>query len=483
MTRRPDPSPQDDALILDGLRGELDETQRADFEARLAADPAFARARDAWERLSEAEHAAHEPAAARAAAEADAPRLAAWIRSTVAAEETARTRVRFRSAGERSWSRVLAWSVGLHVVVLGVLALVLGGQEAQQERRATAHVALEGEREWEEALVDPAETALAFRYERIEWDDLGAIGDRLALGEPESLQDELRADLESLADDAQTARRVLSHPVGVVVAMSRRKNGDLKRRRLDLLGFNAGGTLKAVDRGLRYLGRKQRPDGSFPATAERSDVEQTALTLLAFLGDGHTSRGRSQRDQVVQRGVAWLRKQVLERGARHDVRVRGDAAGVAIATVALCEDYMLSYGDLAPKASLRRADEIAALSVYARERSEKAVGNARTWAIWALDAAARSGVVTVSPADQQTFRTWVAGAAVGEAEAQADPMGALSTGTALLFSERGAAKPRFLRWSHSNAERLVSLLDPTGRARSGDTALILLALQVAYRTY
>ena len=64
---------------------------------------------------------------------------------------------------------------------------------------------------------------------------------------------------------------------------------------------------------------------------------------------------------------------------------------------------------------------------------------------------------------------------------------ALSAGTALLFSERGTQKPRFLEWSRSNAERLVTRLDPTGRARTGDavgdTALILLALQVTYRTY
>jgi hypothetical protein len=344
-------------------------------------------------------------------------------------------------------------------------------------------VALEGEREWEEVLVDPAETALAFRWERIRWDDLGEVGDRLALGESESLQDELRADLESLPDDEPIAWDGLSHPVGVVVAMSRRKNGDLKRRRLDLLGFNASGTMKAVDRGLRYLGRKQRADGSFPGRGERSDVEQTALTLLAFLGDGHTSRGRDGRDRIVQRGVTWLRERLFERDPRGGVRLQGGESGVEVATVALCEDYMLSYGDLPPKAVERRADEIAALSVRARERSTKAQGDARTWAIWALDASARSGVVTVSPADERSFRTWVASAAVREAEAEADTMAALSTGTALLFSERGAEKPRFLRWSRSNAERLVSLLDPTGRARSGDTALILLALQVAYRTY
>ncbi|MDJ0523143.1 MAG: hypothetical protein QNJ90_13825 [Planctomycetota bacterium] len=488
MTRRPDSHPQDDAPqedapLLDLLHGELDADARRSLEERIAADPALAAQLDAWKRLAALEREAHVPEAA----EADAGRLAAWIRSTVAAEETARTRVTFEAPRQRGWARILAWSVGLHVVVLGVLAFMMGGSEPTREGERSARVALEGEREWEEAVVDPADTALAFRYERIRWQELGEVGDRLALGEAESLAEELRPDLDSIEDDQPTLGAGLSHPVGVVVAMSRRTNDYLKRRRLDLLGFNAGGTLRAVDRGLRYLGHKQRPDGSFPGTDERDAVEQTALTLLAFLGDGHTSRGRKERDAVVQRGVAWLRGRLIERDAGGTARLRSDAVTSSIATVALCEDYMLSFGELSTKAAQRRAEEIALLSERASARLATVQGDRRTWALWALDATARSGVVTVSPADRRSFETWVAGAAELEADtesgATANAMATLSQGTALLLSERGADKPRFMRWSRTHAEQLVALLDPTGRAREGDTALILLALQVGYRTY
>ncbi len=485
MTRRPDPQPSDDELLLESLQGELEPAAQIALEARLASDPELAARRDDWSRLLTSEHAAFEPAEQTAAAQADAPRLAAWIRSTVAAEETARTRVRFAPARQRGWARILAWSVGLHVVLLGVLALMLGGAEDRAQERASTHVAIEDDQDWEEVVVDPADAARAIGFQNIRWDEVGAVGERLALGEDETLGDELRADMDSLSAERPMAWDGLKHPVGVVVAMSRRKDASLKRLRLDALGYNASGTLKAVDRGLRFLGRQQRPDGSFPASAARTDVEQTALTLLAFLGDGHTSRGRSDRDKIVARGMTWLRKRLM-RVARDGADKPDTAAAFGGATVALCEDYMLSYGNLPPKAAERRSHEIAALAAQARKRLGSSQGTDRTWDLWALDAAQRTGVVRTSGAEQRVFQAWVETAAAAGADSQ-DPMQALSAGTALLFAERGTKKPRFLMWSGANAERLVGRLLPTGRAREGDpvgdTALILLALQVAYRTY
>jgi len=486
VTPRPDPDPADLALLLDSLQGELDAVSEARLGARLAAEPALARAREAWVRLAAAEKEAFEPEQATQAARADAPRLAAWIRGTVAREETARTRTRFTPSRQRSWARILAWSVGLHVVVLGCLAAFMAGGRGQAPAGESARIALEGGQAWDEVVVDPADAALAIRFERIRWEDLGAVGDRLALGESESLADELRDDLESVQDDQPIAWDGPSHPVGVVVAMSRRKNSQLKQRRLDLLGFNADGTLRAVERGLRHLGRQQRVDGSFEGDGGHAALGQTALVLLPFLAEGHTSRGRGERDAVVARGVTWLRTRLFGSGPG-DVPLVGDAGdGLGLATVALCEDYMLSFGDLPPLAAGRRATEIAALVSRVRERSARSTGEEHMWDVWALDAAARADVVPASQADQRVFRAWVEAAASVESEPQ-DTLATLSAGTALLFAERGAQKPRFLRWSHANAERLVGRLDPTGRARSGndvgDTALILLALQVAYRTY
>jgi len=508
MTSRSDFPPRDpkkafDALV-DELQGALDDGEGAALEARLAADPRLAAERASLHALAGAEREVFETAAQHAAAEADAPRLAAWVRSRVLAEETEHARAARRTPARRTparrgWARVLAWSVAAHVVLLGVLAFLLAGEAPQTTGLRSARVALDGLDEGEDGLIadgygagrDLADTALALRYDRIAWDDhQDALGDRLALAEPGSrdLREDLeRFDEEAAGSEAPQAWEGLSHPVGVLVAMSRRTKPELKRRRLQLLGFNAKGTLKAVDRGLRFLGRQQTTVGAFRAAGEPS-VDATALVLLAFLGNGHTSRGHGERDGVVRKGVAWLRARLFD-DAHPDALTSARPAGVGAATMALCEDYMLSYGDLPPRSAQHRARELAALAAAARERLKHEKGDERTWDVWALDATARAGIVTTSALDEKVFQAWVAtaSAAAPAAGSMAGSMASLRQGTALLFAERGASKPRFLDWSRANAEPLVRRLYPTGQARSGDpvreTATILLALQVSYRTY
>ncbi len=375
-----------------------------------------------------------------------------------------------------------------------MLAFLLGGEVSRDEGPRTAHVALDRETEaWTESGRDAVDTALAFRYERIAWNDHGdALRDRLALAESDS--EDLREDLDRFEeeDPGATEPRAWdgpSHPIGVVVAMSRRTKPELKRRRLQLLGFNAQGTLKAVDRGLRFLGHQQTPSGAFRAAGKPS-VEATSVVLLAYLGSGHTSRGPGARDGVVRKGVAWLRGRLFPEPRGAGAAAPADDAGdLGAATVALCEDYMLSYGDLPPRAAERRAKELAGLASAARARLGHEQGMERTWDVWALDATARAGIVTASALDEQVFQAWVRAAAAIPASSAAGE-GTMATwrrGTALLFAERGARKPRFLDWSRANAARLVRRLRPTGEAREGDpvreTATILLALQVAYRTY
>ena len=123
------------------------------------------------------------------------------------------------------------------------------------------------------------------------------------------------------------------------VDMSVRTRDDLKRGRLQLLGIDADGTLKAVGRGLRALATRQQTDGSFAAGGGRSDVGQTALALLPFLGEGHGSRttGSEGRD-VVAPGIAWIRRQLFPGGEPRAI----EAADLGIALKALSEDYMLS---------------------------------------------------------------------------------------------------------------------------------------------
>ena len=328
------------------------------------------------------------------------------------------------------------------------------------------------------------------QYMELVHKDLGAATDAMAMVEQETLVE----TLERLEIEEPVGWGATEHPPEVTVPMVRRRNPGLKQRRLDLLGFNAKGTLRAVDRGLGVLALRQDADtGWFQRGGSGSEgapaVRTSALATLAFLGEGHTSSGDRPRDEVVARAVAALRTR-----AGDDATIATlDTAALGPLAVALAEDYMLAYGNLTLRAAAQRGAEVARLADAARARLDDASlgADARTWLVWALDAAQRAGVAETRADDRARFDGWVASTAANttaaqDAEAQ-DAQQALSAGTALLYAERGAEKPRFKQWSRRNGAALLGRLKPTGEARTGDaveqTALVLLALQTAYRTY
>jgi hypothetical protein len=508
--RQDDTSLQDELLLLDALLGE-DVSARAQIEARLQGDATLRARRSTLDELLAAErHAFEDSAFADSEAEArEAIRVAAWIRDRARSEADLERRTAARErqgTPQRGWARLLAWSVALHVLVLGLLAFALREDAPAREEHA-ARIALSEDEGYFDEPVDALDSEFARAYPQLEWRDVSRISDELVLREQDAYEDDLPSafDDAALAPDAGALpsgrRGAFDQPVGVVAAAVRRTNQDLKRRRLDLLGFSADGTLRAVEKGLDYLAPRQGEDGSWSGvTGGRSDLEQTAITLLAFLGDGnasHAASARKGRGEVVARGVRWLRDQLFnasasdaERAAhleQHPVSVLGPA------TVALCEDYMLSYGWLSPAAAESRAREIAQLAARLEKQIDEQVAAdvsgqdavERPWAVWGQDAASRVGVVASSASHLRAFRDWVQTAS--SAKPTLSAMSFLSVGTALLYSERGAEKPRFLAWSRSNAGELASKLGPGGFVRSGDpigeTALVLLGLQVAYRTY
>ena len=505
MTQRPDPDPTDDALLIDAIQGELDASQAAELRRRQAQQPELDRALAGWVALGRLEREAFEPAADLGRTEG--VRLAAWIRSTVQREEAARgARARTSRGPARSWTRILAWSVAAHVVVLGVLAFLLRSETPSTSGTGPS-IGLADNSFDTDDLGDEVEFGrnIAY-YESLVHRDLGARFDELAMIEQEDLG-ELGEELEGLLREEPAAWGERAHPVGVVVPMTRRRVDGLKRRRLRLLGFNESGTLAAVDKGLGFLAPRQDVhDGSFPAADGRDASQQTALVLMAFLGEGHTSQGRRERDQVVDRGVGFLRRQAFGDSSGAQAPVVGTserqaprlkpltASALAPLTIALSEDYMLSYGALTLSEADRRAAEIGVLAGQVRTVLDPAHTTARldagtrTWLLWALDATQRTGIVAPTPGERAAFRSWVAAATTGEElAASATVEDAIIAGTALLYVERGAEKPRFMSWSRDHLEQLVDRLDPRGGARSGDpvgdTARILLALQVAYRTY
>jgi len=119
-----------------------------------------------------------------------------------------------------------------------------------------------------------------------------------------------------------------------------------------------GGTSEteaAVARGLKFLARHQRADGSwsfrFNHTADcdatctgpgssDSDVAATALALLPFLGAGQTHK-EGQYAAEVRKGLEWLMAQQSEDG---DLRGRGDGQMYAHgqAAIVLCEAYYMT---------------------------------------------------------------------------------------------------------------------------------------------
>jgi hypothetical protein len=488
---RPDPLPDpDEEAVLDLLLDGLDPGERTALEARLAAEPALAATRDAVRRLLDAERRTFEPPLPAVVWEADAARVAARVRAEAAARETAGSRRRrsedaLAGGRKRGWARVLAFSVGLHVVALAVLAIFSGGGPEDADETRT-HISFDAD-SMRPVEPDLAATEVAMRYEELVYQDYGSLmTDEILATEQEELADVLpeEAGVRRPGDGGQS----LTHPVGVVVSMSRRRLAPVKRRRLHQLGFNANGTMRAVERGLRYLRSEQRRDGSFAPGGNRGALEQTALTMMAFLADGHCSRHREgdASGEAVARGIAWIRQQL----DRPEVAQQSQDA-LGLATIALCEDYMLSYGWLSVAESQQRSNEIARMTQRLRADGTEETGAPAVvapWRTWALDAAARAGIVRPTADDERAFQAWrVAAAAANGDLSERDAFGALAVSTALLYTEREAEKPRFKAWSEAHAESLVDRLGPIGKARSGDpiggTAAVLLALQVAYRTY
>jgi hypothetical protein len=442
---------------LDLLRGELSPAEAAALSARVQADPALRAERDRLAALLRRAGEAHDlPVSA-----ADAARVAARVRHRVQREDA---RVPAAPAGRRFlWPRVLAAAVGAHVVVLGLLALFAGGDApAPRERDAVVRLA-------------PDPTPGSFPA-----DDFETPEPSLALAQPMPIEDVLR-DLPGvpLSDDVLPAGPSDPAVGSALPAFARaglfRSDPHAKYAILARVGARAD--LATVEESLRSLAAEQAPDGSFAAARRAAgpgagpeagsetppgSVRVTGTVLLAFLGDGHTSRSGAHRE-VVERGVAWLRAHAPRATALEDR---------AIAAVALTEDYAFGRGQMTPAEARARADEARAL-VAATAAAARGERGASPWVALALDAGARAGL-----AGPGGDRAWaVAYAALPHPDAS-DPRTAVLEGTALLLARKAEV---FRAWNRRASTALKA------RLRAGadveETALIVLALEVPYRTY
>ncbi|MCA9001170.1 MAG: terpene cyclase/mutase family protein, partial [Planctomycetes bacterium] len=167
-----------------------------------------------------------------------------------------------------------------------------------------------------------------------------------ALGDPDF---QSNSPLDSFADNSVIG---IGGPPGGKFGL--RGDGGGKERRVGSKNW------VTIQRGLSWLADHQSPDGHWDvdeyfldnvrggtnctegAGIASQDVGITALALLAFLGDGSTTRNGEYKD-VVTRGVRWLNQQQdSDTGLIGEPIGHGYVYDHAIATLALAENYFVS---------------------------------------------------------------------------------------------------------------------------------------------
>ncbi len=157
------------------------------------------------------------------------------------------------------------------------------------------------------------------------------------------------------------------NPVGVGSALGGRSGGGGGGGRGGIWQGLGVGTKPqtGIGAGLGWLVRQQEKGGNwklhegYPDAGERTirtDAGATALALLAFLGDGHTTT-EGQHAKVVAKGVAFLKSIQKANGDFHDHEELGRQTAFyahSQATIAMCEAFALS-GDFSLKAPCERA--------------------------------------------------------------------------------------------------------------------------------
>ncbi len=475
MTRQNTPNPLSN-IILDSIRGELSPVESEALEARFSAEPALAAHRDRLRAMLVAEQAAQLGALDDTLDPKAADRMATRILDRSRRESDRRPAVPGR---QRMWARLLAASVAVHVVALGFLSW----RHFQSPDRA------EDVRPGESVRVTPYDPADPTVGDGAVEDELQRAGIENTLPGRYVLDDEQPPifeipDVLPAASISSSDKLLASLPRGRARAMWLRTNDSMKRRIEARVGSE--GSLDRVKAGLTALARLQNRDGSFVDAEGRSSIRATATVLLAYLSDGHSSRGGEHRP-VVERGIGWVADHLDDHGASGDR---------ALALFALAEDLILSSGFLTPaQAQVQRASLTPlAESVRSARNDARRAGtpgapadlDAR-WTELALVAASHAGLIGgTTVVATMTFD-------VGRMIPGNDASTAMLDGTSLLKDPRwkDRREAAFTTWNTATARTLSSRLGADGlasgsgsaAARAELTALMLLALEVAYRTY
>jgi hypothetical protein len=128
---------------------------------------------------------------------------------------------------------------------------------------------------------------------------------------------------------------------GMISASFPGRSGATKSQLLKAGGGNEASE-RAVARGLAWLAKQQRPDGSwmFDGDKKAEVVAATGMALLPFLAAGETHKAGHKYQKTVYNGLAFLLKSLPQSGGMAGKFTgAGDMYAHAIGTVALCEAY------------------------------------------------------------------------------------------------------------------------------------------------
>lgn len=207
-------------------------------------------------------------------------------------------------------------------------------------------------------------------------------------------------------------------------------------------------TERAVALALEWFQRHQGPDGSWSgrhfddrcgeckdASEFEADAAMTGMTLLCYLGAGHTHKSEGPYRELVRRSLAWLVARETEQG---DLRRGETMYSQTIATVALCEAYAMTR-DPWLEGPARRAASFVATGARTRTGGSTDAGDTSVlgWRIMAIKSAQRCGFPVQAAAFDAT-RTWlnqVAGNSGRYAYKRGDAPNAAATAEAMFVQQ------------------------------------------------
>lgn len=228
------------------------------------------------------------------------------------------------------------------------------------------------------------------------------------IGEPEVSSPELQLDRFRRSNQGTIAKQNAQVPIPSPAFKQRmRRNEEASSEDLKAMGPLGPQTEDAIERGLEFLSKYQRGDGSWrledfdTKPLIRSNTAATALALLAFQGAGY-SHEQYKYQSNCKKALEWLRAVQKKNGDLYQAQdeasdKNGWLYSHAIATLALCEAYGMTRDEGLREPAQRAVDFL----VYSQDplaggwRYTPRVGSDTSvtgWGMMALKSAELSGL-------------------------------------------------------------------------------------------